>query len=31
MSEERPWLKHYAKGVAANIDPDADTDDSTGH
>jgi len=23
MSEERPWLKHYAKGVAANIDPDA--------
>ncbi len=23
MSEERPWLKHYPKGVPANIDPDA--------
>ncbi|MCF8237345.1 MAG: AMP-binding protein [Saprospiraceae bacterium] len=23
MTEERPWLKHYAKGVPANIDPDA--------
>ncbi|MCB0629989.1 MAG: AMP-binding protein [Saprospiraceae bacterium] len=23
MNEERPWLKHYPKGVPANIDPDA--------
>lgn len=23
MSEERPWLKYYPKGVPANIDPDA--------
>lgn len=23
MSEERPWLKNYEKGVPANIDPDA--------
>lgn len=23
MSEERPWLKNYPKGVPANIDPDA--------
>ncbi|MEM1214144.1 MAG: AMP-binding protein, partial [Bacteroidota bacterium] len=22
MSEERPWLKHYPNGIAANIDPD---------
>jgi long-chain acyl-CoA synthetase len=23
MSEERPWLKNYPKGIPANIDPDA--------
>ena len=23
MTEERPWLKYYAKGVPANIDPEA--------
>ena len=23
MSEERPWLKNYAQGIPANINPDA--------
>ena len=23
MSEQRPWLKNYPKGIPANIDPDA--------
>lgn len=23
MSEQRPWLQHYPKGIPANIDPDA--------